>query len=235
MVQVSLVPMKRQRKSPLRLDSANIVGVAETPAALRLARKLPAGTLDLLEVRLDAFDAAPDLRGISAPILATVRAPEEGGRNALNARERGSRYLAVLEHATAIDVELASARALTGVLAAARERKCRVVLSFHDFAGTPTLAALRAMQRRALRAKADVFKVAVTPRTPGELAALLALLEAPPLPTAVMGMGPLGKVSRLAAAACGSVLNYGWIERPNVAGQWSARELRARLAELRSA
>jgi hypothetical protein len=28
------------------------------------------------------------------------------------------------------------------------------------------------------------------------------------------------------------VLNYGWIEQPNVAGQWSAAELRARLDEL---
>jgi 3-dehydroquinate dehydratase-1 len=227
--------MKRQRKSPLRLDCANVVGVAETPAALRLARKLPAGTLDALEVRLDAFDIAPELDGISTPILATVRAPEEGGRNALNARERASRYLAVLGHAAAIDVELASARALADVRDAARACKCAVVLSFHDFAGTPSLATLRAMQRRAVRAEADVFKVAVTPRTPGELASLLALLDSAPLPTAVMGMGPLGKVSRLAAAACGSVLNYGWIERPNVAGQWSARELRARLEELRGA
>jgi len=42
-----------------------------------------------------------------------------------------------------------------------------------------------------------------------------------------MGMGRLGKASRVAAMACGSVLNYGWLERPNVAGQWSAVELRA--------
>jgi 3-dehydroquinate dehydratase-1 len=226
--------MKRQRKSPLRLDRANVVGVAETPAALRLARKLPAGMLDVLEVRLDAFDAAPDLRETPVPVLATVRAPEEGGRNALSARERASRYLAVLGQVAALDVELASARVLADVLDAARARKIRIVLSFHDFAGMPSLATLRAMQRRAVKLGADVFKVAVTARTPGEFGALIALLEAAPLPTAVMGMGPLGKVSRLAAAACGSVLNYGWIERPNVTGQWSARELRVRLGELRA-
>jgi 3-dehydroquinate dehydratase-1 len=224
--------MTRQRKSPaLRLDHANVVGIAETPAALRRARTLTA--LDALEVRLDAFDDAPDataLRDLNVPIIATARCPEEGGKNALNARERASRYLAFLDIAHALDIELASRAALADVIAAARAKKRRVILSFHDFAGTPRN--LRTLQKRAAAAGADIFKIAVTPRTPAELVALLALLDAPPLPTSVMGMGPLGKVSRLAAARCGSVLNYGWIERPNVAGQWSAAELRARLDEL---
>jgi 3-dehydroquinate dehydratase I len=220
--------MSRQRKTPLRLDRANVVGIAETSAALRAAGKLP---VDLVEVRLDAFESAPDLRGIAAPLLATVRAPREGGRNALNARERASRYLATLEAVSAIDVELGSVRELSSTLEAARSAGRQVVLSFHDFVGTPSLAALRAKQRRALDAGADAFKVAATTRTAGELAALLALLANAPLPTAVMGMGALGKVSRIAAAAAGSVLNYGWIERPNVVGQWSAVELRARLDE----
>lgn len=221
--------MSRQRKSPLRLDRANVVGIAETPAALRAAAKLP---VDLVEVRLDAFEAAPDLREMEAPLLATVRAPREGGRNALNTRERASRYLATLEAVSAIDVELSSARELASTLAAARAGGKKIVLSFHDFVGTPSLAALRTKQRRARDAGADVFKVAATTRNSAELAALLALLASAPLPTAVMGMGALGKISRLAAAAAGSVLNYGWIERPNVVGQWSAVELRARLDEL---
>lgn len=222
--------MTRQSKSPaVRLDRANVVGIAETPAALRRAARLP---LDLLELRLDAFDEPPRLDDVAFPVLATARAPFEGGRGDLNARERASRYLAVLERVAAIDVELASARDLAGVLAAARAARRLIVLSFHDFTGTPTLAALRAKQRRAAAAGADAFKVAVTPRSPAELAALLTLLDRPPLPTAVMGMGPLGRASRLAAAACGSVLNYGWIERPNVPGQFSAVELRRRLDEL---
>lgn len=224
--------MTRQRKSPaLRLDRANIVGIAETPAALGDARAL--APLDALEIRLDAFDDAPDpaaLQDVGIPIIVTARCPAEGGKNALNARERASRYLAFLDVAHALDIELASRAEMAGVIAAARAKKRRVILSFHDFSGTPRN--LRTLQKRAAAAGADIFKVAVTPRHPAELAALLALLDAPPVPTSVMGMGPLGKVSRLAAARCGSVLNYGWIERPNVAGQWSAAELRERLAEL---
>ncbi len=45
-------------------------------------------------------------------------------------------------------------------------------------------------------------------------------------------MGPLGKVSRLLFAAAGSVLNYGYLDRPQVAGQWEATVLKQRLREL---
>ncbi len=217
--------MTRQRKSPLQLNRANIVGIAETPAALRLAARLAPGLLDLLELRLDAFDFAPDVSGISLPVIATARCPAEGGKNNLNARERTSRYLAVLDRADAVDIELASHAEMKPVADAARRAGKKIILSFHDFEGLPR--SLRTLQRKAVAAGADIFKTAVTPRTPGEFAALFELLDDPPIPTAVMGMGPLGKASRVAAMACGSVLNYGWIQRPNVAGQWSAKELRA--------
>jgi 3-dehydroquinate dehydratase-1 len=46
-----------------------------------------------------------------------------------------------------------------------------------------------------------------------------------------MGMGQLGCASRLLFAKAGSVLNYGWLGAPQVAGQWGAREFR-RLLEL---
>ena len=216
--------MKRQRKSQLRTGRANIVGIAATPAAIRRALRLPAGTIDALELRLDAFESAPDVAELRVPVITTARSPKEGGANNLNARERASRQLAMLGRAAAIDVELASCAEMKSVLDAARGAGCAIILSFHDFKGTPST--LRALQRKAARAGADIFKVAVTPRSAADFAALLSLLENPPLPTAVMGMGPMGKASRLAAIACGSVLNYGWIERPNVAGQWSALELR---------
>ena len=48
----------------------------------------------------------------------------------------------------------------------------------------------------------------------------------------VMGMGAYGKVSRLVFARAGSVLNYGFLDRVQVPGQWPAELLKARLAEL---
>jgi 3-dehydroquinate dehydratase-1 len=216
--------MKRQRKTRLRLDRVNVVGIAESPVALSIAAELPPRLIDALELRLDAFESAPPVDDLKMPLIATARSPKEGGKNNLTAGERASRYLALLGHADAIDVELASRLEMKSVLEAARGAGCKIILSVHDFKGTPT--GLRALQRKAAAAGADVFKIAVTPRTAGEFGALLALLDDAPVPTAVMGMGRLGKASRVAAMACGSVLNYGWLERPNVAGQWSAAELR---------
>ena len=47
-----------------------------------------------------------------------------------------------------------------------------------------------------------------------------------------MGMGPLGKVSRLLFAQLGSVLNYGFLHEAQVSGQWEATLLKQRLSEL---
>ena len=49
-----------------------------------------------------------------------------------------------------------------------------------------------------------------------------------------MGMGPLGKVSRLVLAAAGSRLNYGYLDKPQVPGQWPALELVRRIEEVLS-
>jgi hypothetical protein len=49
-----------------------------------------------------------------------------------------------------------------------------------------------------------------------------------------MGMGDLGKVSRLVLPLAGARLVYGYLDRPQVEGQWPAAVLAARLAELSS-
>jgi 3-dehydroquinate dehydratase-1 len=47
-----------------------------------------------------------------------------------------------------------------------------------------------------------------------------------------MGMGPLGRLSRLVLAQAGSCLNYGYLRAANAPGQWSAKELSDLLAKL---
>lgn len=89
------------------------------------------------------------------------------------------------------------------------------------------------MRDRAFGAGADVFKVAAFLRDADDLCTLLTLLEkSDGLPLAVMGMGPLGRASRLLFAASGSVLNYGWLHRPQVPGQFPALLLRQRILEV---
>ena len=137
-----------------------------------------------------------------------------------------------LLQADAVDVELRSVTSMHGVLQEAQRRDVVRVVSFHDFRRTPSLPRLREIVRRGVRVGADIVKVAAYLRSPKDLAALLILQGTAKVPLATMGMGPLGKVSRLVLATGGSRLNYGYLDRPQVAGQWPALELVRRLEEI---
>ena len=87
--------------------------------------------------------------------------------------------------------------------------------------------------QRAILARADIFKIAALAANPSDVATLLALLAKPaPIPLSVMGMGRFGRVSRLLFAQAGSVLNYGYLDKPNASGQWEATLLKKRIGEL---
>ncbi len=195
---------------------------------------------DFLELRVDAFAESPEkLDALAAkpprPLIVTVRHPGEGGMAAgLDEERRRELYARFLPAAAAADVEVRCGAALKWLVQEAGSRGQTMIASFHDFGGTPSLRALRRAAARAADAGANVFKVATNVETPADLAVLFALLgSALPIPLAVMGMGRLGRASRPALAAAGSVLNYGYLgEKPQVPGQWRVDQLRARIDEL---
>ena len=220
----------------------NVVGTIHSPAALTAALKLRPGAVDFLELRVDAFADAKEcarlersLPRLRTPLLLTVRHPLEGGAGRLGIAQRRALYRRFLPQASLVDVELRCVEALDDVIAAARSQGIRVILSHHDFHKTPSPARLRTLRQAAQRAGADVFKIAAVANGARDVAVLLDFLTArraavPAL--AVMGMGAFGKVSRLVFAQAGSVLNYGFLDRPQVPGQWPAELLKRRLAEL---
>ncbi len=205
---------------------------------MRAARRIPAGALDFIELRVDHFanDPAPLLRAaatLAVPMIVTVRDPAEGGQHRLGTARRRELYAQFLPHAAAVDVELRNVRALAPTLAAARARGALVIVSFHDFRATPSAARLREIVRRAAAAGADVIKIAARADTSAALGRLLALFTTKsPRPLSVMAMGRYGKVSRLLLAQAGSVLNYAALGAANASGQWPVRGFRQRLAEL---
>lgn len=218
-------------------SSRPLVATAHTPAGLRQAAELAASEVGFVEIRLDTLaGAARDLAGavsaIRSPLLFTARHPAEGGAGRLSPSKRRDLLEAFLPAARALDVELRSAGAMADLLERARRRRVTRVVSFHDFRGTPGLPRLRDVVRRSCRTGADIVKIATLLRGPRDLAVLLMLQGTARVPLATMGMGPLGKVSRLVLAAAGSRLNYGYLDKPQVAGQWPARELALRLGEV---
>jgi 3-dehydroquinate dehydratase-1 len=194
----------------------------------------------LLEVRVDRFaDNLDPLRRamdkLRAPLIITVRHPREGGAPGLSLRMRRALYAEFLPHATLVDLDLRSSRSLRDILEAAVKAGKKLVLSYHHFDATPSLADLIKRKAAARRAGADIFKIASLVRSPADFATLLTFVarsrELRPAVSA-MGMGEFGKVSRLALARAGSVLNYGYLGNAQVSGQWPALRFRERLAEL---
>lgn len=187
--------------------------------------------LDFVEWRADCMGPLPDpLPNFRCPVLLTARDPAEGGRSALPAAARRALLIDGLPRVALVDIEIRNLNRLSGVVAAAREGQVNVVGSFHDFQKTPSLLRLRDQVRRARDAGAHAVKIATAAQDPSDIARLLDILSTSPIPASVMAMGPLGMASRLLFASAGSVLNYGWIDRPNVPGQWAALELRRLLA-----
>jgi 3-dehydroquinate dehydratase-1 len=216
--------MRLQARRPVKVGERLLGG----PAVLTCVPLLPADRLTLLEQarrlgslgpdciewRADFFDNLEpgDVPGLlnalaaasGCPLLFTNRLPSEGGRGP----QDEDRRIALLETAAGtgvpamVDVELATAPTLAQrVMTAARRARVAVVRSWHDFSATPAPGALLDMLRAMQDTGADVAKVAVTPRVPEDVLALLAAgLEARrtflDIPCILMSMGALGAVSR---------------------------------------
>lgn len=220
----------RQKQRRIPLNKANIVGVIHTPAGFAAAAN---SSLDAVEVRADMLPQPPSsdqVRAIPLPAILTVRRFDEGGSLQISDSERLALYLELLPATAAVDIEGRSLRAFGELIEAAHKARKTVIVSFHDFEVTPPLARLRAWTVQARDGGADVVKIAAKTEKPSDVARLLTLQDESPAPLAVMGMGTLGRASRLLFARAGSVLNYGWLAEPQVPGQWSAPDLRDLLA-----
>ncbi len=200
-----------------------------------------AALCDVLEFRVDVCPEAGDdvltaLReAVPAATLITVRRPDEGGQNNLDDTRRARLYERYLPVADMVDIELRSLPDFSWLVRDARAAGVLTVASVHDFTATPDEATLHGLIRSARQHGVDALKIAATLHSHDDLFRLLRLLDLPDRPPlSLMGMGPLGKMSRLLLGHHGSILNYGYLDRPTVPGQWPAARLKAVLAELKS-
>ena len=210
-----------------------VVGVIASRADLERAVRMRRPP-DLFELRLDRLAGMADevekvLPRLRTPLIITARDPREGGANKLRLRQRRDLLARFLSHADYIDVELRSARALRALLAIAKAKNVRQIISFHDFKSTPSARLLEAKAHKAQALCADIFKVATRTDTPIELGRLVEFMTSSrlDLALAVMGIGKLGTISRVLLARAGSVLIYGSVgAMSDIEGQLSLEQLR---------
>ena len=218
--------------------------------AAAVAAKQP----DLLEWRVDfvqGHDRVQEIASLSRelreatglPILFTHRSVREGGQpSPLDGLALLALYQAVGRAGAVdlVDVEAATGSAhVDAVRAAAAPGGIGLVLSFHDFHGTPPAQELAAHFARAHALGADVAKIAVMPRSTADVLTLLSATheasQALPIPVSSMAMGALGTVTRLCGGAFGSALTFAVGQAASAPGQLPIEDLLAGLAVLRRA
>mgnify|MGYP002906099394 FL=1 len=136
-------------------------------------------------------------------------------------------------YATAIDIEIKSMRHGRELVMEAADRGILVIGSTHDFQITPGVDYLREQEKKARAYRADIVKFAFTPCVAGDIQTGVQLFKKPKGPIAVMGMGPMGPVSRLLYSQLGSCLVYGYLgDREAAPGQWHVSLIKETLRNL---
>jgi 3-dehydroquinate dehydratase-1 len=199
---------------------------------------LPVTRFDLCELRIDLLSAlSADLEAligkVPGPKIVTVRDPNEGGANAIPEMTRLELFQRWLPFCDLVDVELGNLNRFSGLVEQAESAGKAVIVSFHDFAKTPSLEELQEMLDRCRPAKTQVFKVATRVAQWSDVETLVRLVQRnPESRVAAMGMGEFGKLSRLVLARLGSCLVYGSVGVAVAPGQWPVSELARLLSEI---
>jgi 3-dehydroquinate dehydratase-1 len=218
-----------------------VLGSITTRPGLRLLAKKTVA--DAVEVRVDALladQATPDeiaaaLSKKKQPVLLTLRVPAEGGQRAWKVAERRALFLRLLPLVEAIDVELATARAMQLVLDVARHSGKTIVLSAHAIDKPATEAQFKRWVAQFKPKPNTILKIATRIKSWHDLQHLAALLvNHRDWPIAAMGLGPYAGQSRSVLTALGSRLVYGWLDKPAAPGQPSAANVRKMVQSVRS-
>ncbi len=210
-----------------------VAGTISDRATLSLPACDLAARCDLAELRLDVLgtDTPNWLHTCQAweaaglPVLVTIRLQGEGGKWIRADKDRTPFLESALDALSAVDVELNSDISASLCAYAAQQRKT-VIVSYHNFALTPSLADLRAIVARIRQLPHAVPKLATMVNSEADIRTLTELLQSElPQPICVIGMGPLGAPTRTSFPALGSCLTYGHIDKSSAPGQLSAANL----------
>lgn len=201
---------------------------------------------DLIEWRADFFQHIADVGEVKnmvreikeiagdIPIILTIRSVREGGKE-VDLDENG--ILNVLAEVNEqgivdiIDFELSNQREnLEQLREVTKQKGTKLILSYHNFEYTPSKEFIDDRIIKAKEIGADIFKMAVMPRTNGDVLSLLQITEEAHnkygIPIISMSMGELGVISRIIGWQFGSVFSFAVGHQQSAPGQIPIEDLR---------
>jgi len=204
-------------------------------------------TATLIELRLDLIadlDLAVLLRAKTRPVIVTNRRRKEGGSFAGTEEQRLDLLCrAAVNGADYLDLEAATDDRLAERLftAAAAAGKCgprpRIIISCHDWRGTPGVGSLRRHWRACREKGGDIVKVVTLARLPEDNLRILSLIpysKQRGQEIIAFAMGEQGKISRVMSLLLGAHLTYATAARgrETAPGQFTCKEMQKALALL---
>jgi 3-dehydroquinate dehydratase type I len=212
------------------------IAAAETTEVIEKMGRA-ASLADLVELRIDRMPDAEMTRLLAArrtPVIITNRSRQEGGGFAGTEEERVALLTeAVRLGADYVDVEAATDPGLKAKLRLALAGgSTRLIVSWHDFSGTPPAEFLKAKLAACMADTPAIVKIVTRASATADCLRLLELIpEALRRGQAIAAfcMGEEGKISRIMAPLLGSVISYASLEpeEASAPGQLTIQEMQA--------
>lgn len=183
--------------------------------------------VEMAEIRIDLIEpSAEELTSIVKAhnnLIATCR------KGKLNDEER----MVVIKHAidagvAYVDIEIdAPAAFTTEMVKYAKQKGCKVILSYHDFEATPDYPELIDIIDDCFVTGADIAKIATYCESQSDAARLMGLYENYDN-IVVLGMGEIGKITRVASLLLGAPFTFAALNNDSTTapGQLSIENLK---------
>ncbi len=185
------------------------------------------GKVDLLEFRVDQFEdrdldfiknLGKKVREKNFGIILTIRLKEEGGAD-IPDEQRFSMFQYLIEIADIIDIELNS-KINKKVIDLAKDNGKYALVSYHDFEKTPSKEEIQKIIDKGKDLKADIIKYAFKVNTIDDVGRILSITyQNQDKLLVAIGMGDLGKITRVAGFFFGSKITYTYTGKSFAPGQ----------------
>ena len=192
---------------------------------LKMAKEKP---IDIIELRIDKFESydtnyilekAKLVKDYGFTLLSTVRSKEEGGAE-LSDEERLNIFQEVIPVSDIVDVELLSESINREVIDIVKKEGKLSLVSYHDFEKTPSEEEIQSIIDKGASLSADIIKYAFSVKSSEDVGRILSVTYRNRDKNLVaIGMGELGKLTRVAGFFFGSLISYTFIGKSFAPGQ----------------
>jgi 3-dehydroquinate dehydratase-1 len=172
---------------------------------------------ELAELRLDLLNLSRNQvsRLFSLPVkkIATCREGKFSDNERMDLLET-----AIVSGANYVDIELEmQERMRKHLIRLAKENKCKVIVSYHNFEVTPSLSELRSITKKCRESGADIIKISCQVNNADDSANLMSLYSKEK-DIISFGMGVNGLITRLAAPLLGAEFTYAAADKESKTG-----------------